>query len=100
MSYHFLAGSPLNLKCLLSYEIGPSKTIQRRFDRLKRLRIVRERVDTNDRRTKWLHLEESVVSTLAQVGYEYLEPFGQPHAARPMERKVRGFAANSQRQPN
>jgi hypothetical protein len=32
---HFLAGNPVNLKCLLSYEIGPSKTIHRRLTRLR-----------------------------------------------------------------
>lgn len=81
-AYHFLAGTPLNLKCLLSYEIGSSKTIQRRLDRLKRLRVVCERVDTDDRRTKWLELDDSVVRTLEHVGNEYLEDASRVQSGR------------------
>lgn len=76
-AYHYLAGKPVNLKCLLSYEIGPSKTIQRRLDRLKRLHILRERVDSADRRTKWLDLEERIVGRLEEVGSAYLEACGR-----------------------
>jgi hypothetical protein len=76
-AYHYLAGKPVNLKCLLSYEIGPSKTIQRRLDRLKRLHILRERVDSADRRTKWLDLEERIVGRLEEVGSAYLETCGR-----------------------
>jgi hypothetical protein len=72
---HSLAGNPLNLKTLLSYEIGPTKTIQRRVDRLKKLHVLCERIDSCDRRTKWLDLERSVVTELESVGqkrFKYL----------------------------
>ncbi len=72
---HSLSGNPLNLKSLLSYEIGPSKTIQRRLDRLKKLHVLCERIDTGDRRTKWLELERSVARRLERVGNEYIEDF-------------------------
>jgi hypothetical protein len=72
-AYHYLTGKPLNLKCLLSYEIGPSKTIQRRLDRLKRLHVLRERIDSGDRRTKWLDLEDRIVGRLEEVGIAYRE---------------------------
>ncbi|HEX9464980.1 MAG TPA: hypothetical protein VGB82_20460 [Alphaproteobacteria bacterium] len=76
-AYHYIAGKPLNLKCLLSYEIASSKTIQRRLDRLKRLHILRERIDNGDRRTKWLDLEERIVGRLEEVGSAYLEACGR-----------------------
>jgi hypothetical protein len=85
---HFLAGNPVNLKCLLSYEIGPSKTIQRRLTRLKKLRIVCERVDTDDRRTKWLELDRSVVRKLERVGNEYLGDLGEFPSDRMAEEKL------------